>query len=164
MAKQVVTGSESQVTWNLADWVAADVLLVKDTWTQVGYISGKAGIGYVIGAGSLRGQSNAEGRLYAELIDTAAAQVNGEIKFELEDAAGVRQQVLFEGDIVALKTSATDRGQMRPFPMQPNTARPVPAVQDQKIIMSIKCDDAAKTLDLSASTLIMDGTRVRVVG
>lgn len=141
----------------LTDFTSADTALVQSKFVEVGRFVVPAGVGYSLGYGQANGQDSAQGRIYGELKDTGAAAVAGVFRIALLDAKEQPIRTLFEARCESLTTSATDRQQQMPL-----AEHEAVAVEDRIIALYIKCADAAKTLDVSASTLRIDMTEYSV--
>lgn len=148
-------------TLNTADVISADTALTQNVYTQIGTYTVPADLEVGMGYGPNSAQDTAEGRIYADFVDTAAADVNG--KFRIRMASSQDQPVgdaklgispiILDIDTAALRQGAASRPGQIPFPFTKALL-----TKDKKFVFEIKCSDAGKTLDLSACTVLMDIT------
>ena len=132
--------------------LSATQVLVADTFQKVGEYTVLAGEAIQAGFGSLAGQHSAEGRVYVDLQDDAAADYDGVVRLEVHNARDRHQETLFESRTEVLRTSATDRTQQLPFPKIAGAIG-----QDAKLVLTFKPDDAG-TLHQDNTNIAMDAT------
>lgn len=148
-------------TLNTADVISADTLLTKDVYTQIGSYTVPADLEVGMGYGPNSSQDTAEGRIYADFIDTAAADINGKFRIRMAssqdqpvgDSARGISPIILDIDCAALRQGSASRPGQIPFPFTKALL-----TKDKKFVFEIKCTEAAKTVDLSACTVLMDIT------
>lgn len=148
-------------TLNTANVIASNVALTQNQYTYIGAYTVPADLEVGMGYGGNSAQESAEGRIYADFVDTAAADVNGKFRImmmssqdqPLGDASKGISPIILDIDTAALRQGATDRPGQIPFPFTKALL-----TKDKKFVFSIKCTDAGKTLSLTASTVLMDIT------
>lgn len=148
-------------TLNTANVIAADVALTQNQYTYIGSYTVPADLEVGMGYGGNSAQESAEGRIYADFIDTAAADINGKFRIMMKssqdqplgDAQRGISPIILDIDCAALRQGSADRPGQIPFPFTNALL-----TKDKKFVFEIKCTDAGKTLDLSACTVLMDIT------
>lgn len=139
------------------DVIAADTALVQNQYTKVGEVVVQADQLIGMGFGSGEDQNTASGRIYVDLVDTGAADINGKFRIMMmssQDMPISNVPVVLDVDLDILRSGATDRSGQIPWHFQD-----IFLSKDKKFVFFVKCYDANKTLDLSASTVNIDITQ-----
>lgn len=149
-------GVHAQLT--LGNFTTADVDLTANVWNKVGYyqvgITEEIGLGY----GSEMGFDDAQGRVYAKLVDGDGNTLEGEVKYVIEDTQGNTILALpFNMTLDYLGNGESNLRDRVEYAFQ-NTI----ITRERQIAMYIKplSVGASGTLDVSASAFAMSITRV----
>lgn len=125
--------------------MTADVALVAGEFRTLGVYTVPAGQAFAVGFGDLQGQDSAIGRAYLDLNAAGPTDINGIIRFVLQDANQNTILTLWEGRTETLRTSATDRTQQIPFPI-----KKVRVYEDYRVVM--QCNPDANATATAADT------------
>lgn len=134
--------------------LTADTLMGVGVWVQVGAgYTVPAGRALKLGFGNLSGQDNARGRFYCDMVDVGATAEDGEIRIVAMNPGRTQKIIKFQTSTVAARSAtADDRTGQIPFPENPGW---IP--EDWTVAVEMLADAAvADTIDVSASTLLMD--------
>lgn len=130
----------------------ADVALVTGSFQNIGEYEVPAGEEISIGEGIYDDQERATGRIYFKAIDDAAAELKGTLRISAYSPQDRNLKILYEG-----RTERTSASTTRNL-MQPLKEHPIALTKDQKLVLEFK-PDRADTIDVSASSLILDVTK-----
>lgn len=146
-----------------SDFITANIALQLGKWVEIGARKVEAGIYLGLGFGFSNSQSDADGRIYAVLKDTAAVEVIGEIRL----APYTPDEMPF-GPVVAeiptnkLNSSATDMTKQLPFPAQ---GGPIMLGQDYQWKMFFRPSSIGNgTLGFANCVINMDATKASKAG
>jgi len=147
-------------TFTAVDVIAADVLLAVGQYTLIGEYKVSADELVGLGRGSNAAQSDAIGRLYADFVNTSAADIaTGKFRVMVVSSQNIPagpKPVAIDVDLAALRTGETIPADRYALPFDGTMLS-----EDKKFQFFIKNGGAAAvTLDLSASTVLMDMSRV----
>jgi len=117
------------------DWDGVD--FVAETFQKIGEYVVVAGEAVQVGFGASSGQHSAEGRVYLDLQDDAADEVNGLVRVEIHNPRDRHRMTVFESRTETLRTSAADRRQQLAFPKVGDAV-----TTDYKIVITVRPDDA----------------------
>lgn len=99
-----------------SDFQSGDVSCTAGQFTEIGRYAVKAGQYLTMGWGFSASQSDADGRIYAEIKDTADAEITGKLMISVYTPEDRHYNDLFEDRTENLNSSATDRTKQLPFP------------------------------------------------
>jgi hypothetical protein len=147
-------------TFTANEVIAADVSLTAGQYTLIGEYEVAADELVGLGRGSNGTQGEAIGRLYADFVDNAAADITtGKFRIMLVSSQNIpvgAKPVALDVDLAALRTGATVPSDRYVLPFDGTMLS-----KDKKFQFFIKNDtSAAITLDASACTVLMDMSRV----
>lgn len=149
-----------RATLSKGDLLAADVAVSSTQFTEIGRRKIPAGIGEAVGYSSLEGQDSAAGRIYANIMDNAAAPgaaVDGVLRLDIHDPEDHVVRTVWEGRTEKLRATAADPGTHLPLPLTG------PGIGESwSLVAKFKADVAGKTLGSANSTLLVDITRYTV--
>ena len=140
---------------------AATVALTQNQYTEIGRYTVPADLEVGMGFGPNSSQEAAEGRIYADFIDNAAADVNGKFRIRMASSQdhpiGDLQRgispIVMDIDVAALRNGSGSRPGQIPFPFQKALL-----TKDKVFVFEIKCADAGKTLSRANSDVLLDIT------
>lgn len=141
-------------TFTVNDLATADILLTQNKETIVDEYTIKPQSLIHLGFGGTQNTRN-QGNIYMLLKDTGTAELNDntEVRLLITDYNGRVKGVLLAERYANLKTGATTPSERFPFPEMD-----VAGEEDDKIRLALICPDAAKTLDVSACSILVSGT------
>jgi hypothetical protein len=138
-----------------SDLVSGDVALVVGQFVKLGERKIEAGELLAIGYGMQSGQNNAQGRIFMDLRDNAAApgvEVNGTVRLQVHSPQNRPIKILGEWRTETLRSGETDRALMIPLPENFTWLS-----EDKKLVLELQAD-AAATLGKANSGILMDTT------
>ena len=94
------------------------------------------------------------GRIYFAPVNAAAAAMKGSLRVYRVDANDIPLDLVFEGHTSELTSTVADRTTWRVLEDKNKQVK-----EDSKFVFYFKNDEATATLDVSASTLYVDGMR-----
>lgn len=145
--------TDEQLT--LADFNVADKALVQDEYVVVGKLTVPVTERMQLGYGDNALMNEAPGRIYMNLIDTAAAAIKGKVKFQIRDAQdNVKTEKVSEHTLSGISLGATDQTKRTVYPRTDYIAD-----RQRVVTMLVKCTDSGKTLDVSASDALISAIR-----
>ncbi len=147
-------------TFTAEEVIAADVSLTPGQYTMIGEYQVSADELVGLGRGGMATQSDAIGRLYADFVSDAAADiVVGKFRVMLVSSQNIpagSKPVAIDVDLAALRTGETIPADRYAMAFDGTLLS-----EDKKFQFFIKNDtSAAITLDKSASSVLMDMSRV----
>lgn len=147
-------------TWNEKNIMVVSPAVIADKWVEIGEYIIEAGLYYTPGWGFSTSQSDADGRIFAKMMDNAgtAVEVKGTLRIVAYTSDDLPIGVLFESRSEALNSSATDRTKQLPFP-----SLPIELGQDYKYKFFFKADVSA-TLDRADCVMLIDITKISKAG
>lgn len=137
--------------------LTADVACAKDEFVKIGSITCPAGQIWGIGYANNLGQQDSLGRAFFKPIDTVAAAMVGSLRVFRVDANDLPQDLVFEGHTSELTATVADRSTWRVLEDKNKQIK-----EDSKYDFYFQNDNAVVTLDVSASTMFIDGMRYMI--
>lgn len=107
-----------------------------------------------VGYGQQSGQDNAQGRIYMDLQDGAAAAIDGKVRLSIYNPQERNMNILREFNLKTLKTDLADRTKQIAFPDNTNTW----ITEDNKLVIEVMAN-ANVTLTKANCTILFDVTR-----
>lgn len=145
----------SDMVLKIGDFAAADVALTQLQWTKFGEYVCNAGEVVGVGRGKLTSMTDSIGRMYVRLCSAQNTPIRGlKMRIVYETAQDQPITVIGEYDVDILALQATNRADWYPFP-DVNMG----VSEDKKICIYIWTAGANNTVDVSESTMYIDGTR-----
>lgn len=149
-------------TFNTNDVIgAATVLLTQNQYTQIGEYVIPADLEIGMGYGPNTTQEAAEGRIYADFVDSADADINGKFRIMMKssqdqplgDVKSGISPIILDIDLAALRNGSASRPGQIPFPFSKALL-----TKDKKFVFEIKCTDTPITLTRAKCNVLMDIT------
>jgi hypothetical protein len=143
--------------FNLASFMSANKALIAGQYNKLGEYEVKAGETITLGYGPNGTMSDAVGRIYGAIMDTAAAPVElkGKIRLSIHSPQDRPLKIVDEFRTEALNTSSSDRTKQTPYPEHIEVV-----TEDKKIVLEFLPDAIGTgTLNYAASALLFDITQ-----
>lgn len=147
-------------TLKLADFTEVETDVRASGWTVTHELAPEEGQAYSLGRGRDATQTDAVGRLYADIQNSTPADIDCSVRFTVRTLQDRLVTVINEYDGEELRTGASNRTDRYPFPIQRfqasgKTNRYV--ARGFKLCIEIRSDSGTATVSTSDSTLKADG-------
>ncbi len=145
----------SDMVLKTGDFAVADVVLTQLQWTKFGEYVCTAGEVVGVGRGKLTSMIDSIGRMFVNFNSAADTPITGlKMRIVYETAQDQPITVIGEYDVDILSLQANNRSAWYPFP---DVGMGVS--EDKKICIYVWTASAGVTIDVSESTMYIDGTR-----
>lgn len=144
------TGAVSPQTLQMSDFATSDVTLVLNKENIVGEVNINPQTKQAFGYGTPQYSDN-QGVIFADFVDTAAADIEGEVILSVQDYNGNNNKVVYRGLLSDLRSGETDITKRIKFPLTG-----VFGAENDKLVMKLVPTSIGNgTLDVSASKALI---------
>lgn len=149
-------------TYTLTNFNEDEVSVKSSQFTTVWQMPVDKGMTESFGRGVKANQTDAEGRLYAQVKDDADSELAGQLRLAIRTKQGRLVSVINEFDLDEVDVGASDRTKRYPFPIQRFSTSDGDVhrwvAYPYVVTLEVK-PDADATVSTSNSTLKLDGKR-----
>lgn len=156
---QTIVQEKYRSAFTKSELISGDVVCAAGQFNRLGAYVVKAGEAISVGFGNQSGQQNAQGRIYIDLKDNAAApgaNTNGLLRMVAYSPQDRPVEIIWEARTESLRTNSSDRTQQNPY-----QEHDLMVPEDKKLVLEF-LPDAAVTVGKANSTVLMDITRFTV--
>jgi len=145
--------------FTLADFsTVTDTTVTEDEYRTVERFEIPKGEVAQLGQGQANTQTDAVGRLFADIKDDADAAISGKVRFVIENTQNKPVRTISSHNTSTVNVGSNDRGSRRPYPLRPQqTAEPY------KIAIQVQTASGTATYSSANSTVEVDGYRAEAV-
>lgn len=136
------------------------VALIKDQYVNIGEVVVKADELIAIGYGNDNTQQNAQGRIFAALMDAEGNEIEGKLRIMMASSQNIpvgNPPVLLDVDLCTTRQGENDRIGQIPMPCSNQMLS-----KDKKIQFFVMADKDGQTVSKEKSVLLLDITRTLV--
>lgn len=112
----------------------------------------------VPGQGRARNQTDAIGRIYADVVDSSGAGVSGKARIVVLNSQNNVVDIVSQHKLSSIGQGASNPGDRRPYALKGTEI-----ADPYSLALQVKTDSGAVTVDTAASTFEMDGYRAEAV-